>query len=1169
MGTFSRFRQSRHGNVRSASKSFQETGLSFGLVGCFAMAILLAGVALSFILLPLRVRAGGLGSSAIPPNGPGLDIPDPDDFGFNPWDIPNPPLDPWTTNAFGDPELPGPFTGPPLLPEVVPAITSATGFIPVVFRQVDCSLTREVFDGTFTLTTAANFPHYETFLQEAGNLTTPYGTWPNGCAQQTLGIASQQLEAVQPPNNGMLTLAAVNLGVTFPGSDGQNVVVGTITTGTSQPMALATYPVVSSSYITSTLAVADLNGDGINDIVVVSVLNAATGSAGEVSILLGKSGGTFQAAKTIPINVQATNVTVDDMNADGKPDLVVTGVSSPGVAVLLGNGDGTFGAEIDGPSDAEGLAAVTADFNHDGKRDVALSSGEILLGNGDGTLHLLSGTLSTVVPNGGDPAPGRGIVASDFNGDGVIDLAVTNRLTSTVDTYLGNGDGTFRYKSSYATLYGARSIAASDMNGDGIVDLFVGTASGGIFMSDVGTIGLYEPAVGNGDGTFTSGGDAYMTNSNAMLFGTVFDVADFNGDGKPDMVSVDVDPTNTTPILRVRKGTGKGQFADFASTVINSPGLLTGQSTPVALVAADFNGDSTQDALFAVANRGAGTSTISFAQGNGDGTFEPQVDYPVPAGAIYSLVSTDINGDGKPDIVMLANPSTSGTTTQTVITAMLNNGNGTFKAAQLLDMQANLVGLAVGDLNGDGKPDLIVSTGNQFTNSPGNLLIYLGNGDGTFQKPTSLTAGTYPGALAIGDYNNDGHPDLEVYTVDSSGNPLIALLLGNGNGTFQAASTFQLPETGVTGLEVAEIKGGARPVVLMTSCCGLAHQIFATGPGDGTITTSGIFTTGVSSQHLKLADVNGDGIPDILFTSGSELQYAVVVNLSAVVSIVNTATTLTATPVSAPIGSNVSLNAAVTPGSGSVMPAGTVTFLDGTNQLGTGMLNASGVATFSTDSLAVGTHSITAAYGGNANFAASTSAAATVTITATSPASFSVSGSPVTVPAGATTGNTSAISVTPVSGFTGNVALTAVISNSPAGAQNMPTLSFGSTTPVSVTSASAASATLTIMTTAPSNSSQLHKRSARQNRLLGGVSVMACMLSFGWPWRRNFWRGRLGVLVCLAILSMGVFGCGGGKSSGGGGGASMPGTTPGTYTVTLTGSSGTLTANGTITLTVQ
>jgi hypothetical protein len=200
-------------------------------------------------------------------------------------------------------------------------------------------------------------------------------------------------------------------------------------------------------------------------------------------------------------------------------------------------------------------------------------------------------------------------------------------------------------------------------------------------------------------------------------------------------------------------------------------------------------------------------------------------------------------------------------------------------------------------------------------------------------------------------------------------------------------------------------------------------------------------------------------------------------------------------------------------------------------------------------------------------YSASNVASTSYTINLTPP-TISITGTAVTLSPGASTGNTSTITLTPGSGFIGSVALTAVLASSPNGAQNLPTFSFGSTTPVSITSGDAATATLTISTTAATSAAVVHSKRPGVPWYVSGSATLGCILLFGTPTRRRRWQSMFGMLMLLALLTSGVFACGGGGNTGGGG-TSNPGTTPGTYTVTVTGTSGATTGSGTVTLTVQ
>jgi len=186
---------------------------------------------------------------------------------------------------------------------------------------------------------------------------------------------------------------------------------------------------------------------------------------------------------------------------------------------------------------------------------------------------------------------------------------------------------------------------------------------------------------------------------------------------------------------------------------------------------------------------------------------------------------------------------------------------------------------------------------------------------------------------------------------------------------------------------------------------------------------------------------------------------------------------------------------------------------------------------------------------------------------------FALSATAVTVAPGAMTGNTSTITITPSNGFTGNIALSATVTSGPMGADYPPTLSFGTTSPASISGGSPGTATLTISTTAPSTSAVVYPNWPAGPWLSeGSGAVLVCLVIFSSSANRRKWQPLVGMLALLVVLASGTLACGGaggGGGGGGGGGQSIPGTTSGSYTITVTGVSGTVTQKTIIALTVQ
>jgi hypothetical protein len=302
--------------------------------------------------------------------------------------------------------------------------------------------------------------------------------------------------------------------------------------------------------------------------------------------------------------------------------------------------------------------------------------------------------------------------------------------------------------------------------------------------------------------------------------------------------------------------------------------------------------------------------------------------------------------------------------------------------------------------------------------------------------------------------------------------------------------------------------------------------------------------------------------------SGDYNNNAVTISPSIIVSKINPSMNLT--PIGNSFPANQSLNVQVQfifvsyVGS----PTGTVTLTSGSYNSGPVSL-AAGMATFTipANSLAVGTDTLTVAYSGDSNFSASTGTAS-VTVTAIPP-SIALSANNVTISApGATTSNTATVTVTPAGGFTGSVSLSAQISGTPAGAQYIPTLSFGSTSPVTITGAAAGTATLTIETTAPTTGALVPQTRMPSSWYPAAGTALALLALFGIPARRmRKARNLLGIALLLVAIPGWISACGGGGNQGGAppppAPTPTPGTTAGTYTVTVVANSASLSATTT------
>jgi len=843
------------------------------------------------------------------------------------------------------------FTGN--VTSLVPVSLNSVGYGTGLLRQSDCSMTAYYVGNYLTLSgniTMESLPDYQDYLHSAAQLTTTPDQFKNGCKQTMVGAASAYEVYAGQTSSGLAIYAAID--------ENNNFYYGTL------DLNAGTQTVTQVTAIKAALSVvaADVNGDGNEDLIVADF--GGTGDAGGVVVMLGHGDGTFAAPVFYSVG-SVGSLVVDDVNNDGKLDIVATsGANGTNLSVLPGNGDGTFGAAITAFSSTSVIyigAIATADINGDGNKDVVSGNGRVFLGKGDGTFS--AGTAITV---NGQP-PGGIPVLGDFNNDDKVDLAFNKAGGGGVFIFLGNGDGTFTQGSSYASLYNSLSITATDIDGDGNLDLVVGAGNSGAIGPDVDNgIGLVEILMGNGDGTF-QGAPLYPATASSRLSGTApYTVGDFNGDGKPDVLAGQSG-------LMFMAGNGKGEFA---------AGVTTSGPNPILVTSALMNGDKNLDAVFIDYNQSSQTSQVGVAFGNGDGTFAATNDYPLPSSAtsVITLITADVNGDGYPDVV-----ATGLTSSGSALYVFLNDGTGALKAGQLVDTGTDEDQIVAADLNGDGKLDLVVADyGAVGANGQegADVKVYLGNGDGTFQAPTTFQPNAQVFSIAVGDLNKDGIPDLVISdSGQSAQNFELTTMLGKGDGTFAAAVHTASVPVGGGMLAVADFNGDGNPDVAQ----GGSWLTVYLGNGDGTFSAQYGLAEAASIIQIVAVDINGDGRPDILAgpQEGGGLGLEVFLNLYGTAATgAATTTSVTAAPNPASLGESVTLTATVAPASGTGTPTGTVTFYDGTTSLGTGTLS-SGTATYSTSSLAVGTHSITASYGGDTSNEASTSSAVTVTVTPT------------------------------------------------------------------------------------------------------------------------------------------------------------------------------------------
>ena len=395
----------------------------------------------------------------------------------------------------------------------------------------------------------------------------------------------------------------------------------------------------------------------------------------------------------------------------------------------------------------------------------------------------------------------------------------------------------FKPAVNYPAGTGPNSVAAGDFNSDGKPDLAVANY-GNPSANDDGSVSIL---LGNGDGTFQP-----ANNSAAGKNPVSIAVGDFNSDNRLDVVVAN----NGNDTVSVLLANGDGTFqthVDYATGI-----------GPRSVTTGEFNGDGRLDLV--VANRGS--VSVSVILGNGDGTFQPHVDYSGTV-SVNSVAVADFNSDGRADLAV-AGGSASG-----IVTILLGNGDGTFQSPVSYDT-TGLFGtsVAAGDFNGDGKLDLVVRHATNFTSSGVDLLP--GNGDGTFSQGSTLATGTcHAGTPFAADFEGDSRLDVAVVTggenhqgvcVFNGGTVLV--FAGNGDGTFQAPvrTSATAPNLGAT----ADLDGDKSPdlvavnndntISVLLNSTGAEFSIAASAPSPSTVSRGQSSTSTVTLNHLNAFD---------------------------------------------------------------------------------------------------------------------------------------------------------------------------------------------------------------------------------------------------------------------------------------------------------------------------
>ncbi|HET9252186.1 MAG TPA: T9SS type A sorting domain-containing protein [Candidatus Eisenbacteria bacterium] len=605
-----------------------------------------------------------------------------------------------------------------------------------------------------------------------------------------------------------------------------------------QPNGIPNATLAAGGTFSRCVAVGDMNADGAPDLAVVSETSVirvwlAPGAAGSWT-----DGGIYDTGGST-----SSWLVLADMNEDGKLDAVVTNdIGSNTVSILFGvlpTPGAMFGLPATHPTGSGPNTCAVGDLNGDSHLDVAVASwdnvGTVSVHLGTGTGHLLPAV--TTAPRPVQESEPFAVAVGDVTGDGNPDVVVANGVGGTVAVHPGDGTGAIGAPLVVGTGYAARGIDLLDANQDGRLDV----ATSNLSSNTVSVL----TADGSGDlpgDTFPAGNDTPASLPFDDRFSGSLAYGDFNNDGHEDLVSTHA----TAGTVSVALGDGAGAFG--------TPADFEAGKSPQSIVSADFDANGTAD--LAVANRGGGNVHVLY--GRGDGTFKKS-GFGVGSDPA-DIAAADVNGDGRLDLV------TANLTDNSVSVLLKTVGGAGFKSRINSATHAGPKGVAAGDLNGDGMTDLAVAD-----SLAGGFSVLHGNGDGTFQAPLFFFTSGTPVAIATGNWDQAGLPDIALCNTAFN---RTEVWTHNGFGytkTFQIG-TFGDPRE-VLGRDIND--DGWLDVVV----CSRLGNTFVLLPYEPT-PPLGVrrWIFGTPGTSVAVLDANEDGSPDLVTLNARSQSFNVLLN---------------------------------------------------------------------------------------------------------------------------------------------------------------------------------------------------------------------------------------------------------------------------------------------------
>ena len=675
----------------------------------------------------------------------------------------------------------------------------------------------------------------------------------------------------------------------------------------------------------TSVSMSDLDGDGKPELAVANSLSA-TISVFHNTSLNGSISFMAKVDFNTDLGLYPYSISVGDVDGDGKPELTIANFYSNSVSVFRNTAvkgsitTTSFSEKVDYITGSSPYSVSIGDLDGDGKPELAIanygSATVSILRNNSSSGNITTSSFATKVDftTGSTPIS---VSISDLDGDGKSDLAVANYGSGTVSVFrntvtIGSlTSGSFATKVDYITGDSPFSVSSGDLDGDGKPELAIANTSGSVSILGNNpkfppNITSFSPTSGYIGTTVTITGSNFnvTANQNIVFFGATKATVTA---ASTSSLTVNVpsgaayQPLTVLNLTTALIGSSATPFrVTFTGGAIAPNSFdpkvdFTTGSTPYSLSMGDLDGDGKSDLV--VANYGSATISVfrntSVSGSTTNNSFAPKVDFPTGIGPYFVSIG-DLDRDGKPELAVAnyGNATISIFRNTTTIGSIVNSS---FATKMDFTTGTGPVSMSMGDLDGDGKPELAVANYSSSTVSIFRNTSLSGSITSTsFADKIDFTTGTNPRSVSMGDLDGDNKPELAVANYSSSTVSIFRNISLSGSITsasFVGKVDFTTDSSPYS-VSIGDLDGDSKPELTVANFYSATISIFRNTASSGNFNSSSFapkvdFATGSGSRSVSIGDLDGDGKPDLAIANLYSATVSVLRNMTSIGSFTN------------------------------------------------------------------------------------------------------------------------------------------------------------------------------------------------------------------------------------------------------------------------------------------